>query len=156
MNSFFALFSGLVFGLGLIAGGMTDPTKVKGFLDLFGRWDPSLGLVMGGAIAVGVLAFAFARRRSVTWTGGHFELPASKLIDTRLVFGGVLFGVGWGIAGYCPGPALVSASAGSSAAMGFVAAMLVGMVLHDRVLAKTPSGSPGARDAAITASSKPI
>ena len=134
MNAAFALLSGLVFGLGLIGSGMTDPTKIKGFLDLFGAWDPSLALVMGGAIVVGAVAFAFARRRTVSWTGAHMEIPGNTVIDRRLLLGGVLFGAGWGVAGFCPGPALVAASAGSSAALGFVVAMLVGMAAHDRLL----------------------
>jgi uncharacterized membrane protein YedE/YeeE len=136
MNSVVALLSGLVFGIGLIASGMTDPAKVKGFLDLFGAWNPSLALVMAGAVAVASGAFAVARRRTVSWTGAHMEIPTSTVIDRRLILGGVLFGAGWGVAGFCPGPALVAASAGSLAAAGFVAAMLAGMVVHDRVLAK--------------------
>ena len=135
MSSVFALLSGLVFGIGLIASGMTDPAKIKGFLDLFGTWDPSLALVMGGAIAVGAVAVALARRRTTSWTGGRIEVPTSTVIDRRLLLGGVLFGTGWGIAGYCPGPAIVSASAGSTAALGFIAAMLIGMMIHDRWLA---------------------
>jgi hypothetical protein len=146
MNAFFALLSGVLFGLGLIGSGMTDPAKVKGFLDLFGHWDPSLALVMAGAIAVGVVAFAIAKRRTVSWTGARMEIPTSTTIERRLVVGGLLFGAGWGIAGFCPGPALVAASAGSVAALGFVAAMLVGMVLHDRLLASVwlPSAPQGA------------
>ena len=136
MSSVFALLSGLVFGLGLLVSGMTDPIKVKGFLDLFGAWDPSLALVMGGAIAVGVLAFASARRRELSWTGTHMEIPSNVTIDARLLLGGALFGAGWGLAGYCPGPALVAASSGSAVAAAFVAAMLAGMTLHDRLLAK--------------------
>ena len=135
MSFVFAILSGLFFGIGLIASGMTDPAKVKGFLDLFGAWDPSLALVMGGAIAVGAVAFALARRRTTSWTGAHMEIPTNTVIDRRLLLGGVLFGAGWGIAGYCPGPAIVSASAGSMAALGFIAAMLVGMTIHDRWLA---------------------
>ena len=136
MSSVFALLSGLIFGLGLLVSGMTDPIKVKGFLDLFGAWDPSLALVMGGAIAVGVLAFASARRRELSWTGTHMEIPSNVTIDARLLLGGALFGAGWGLAGYCPGPALVAASSGSAVAAAFVAAMLAGMTLHDRLLAK--------------------
>lgn len=134
MNSLFALLSGLIFGVGLIASGMTDPAKVKGFLDLFGAWNPSLALVMAGAIAVATVAFALARRRTVSWTGAHMEIPNSTVIDRRLILGGVLFGVGWGVAGLCPGPAVVAASSGSPAALGFVVAMLVGMAAHDRLL----------------------
>ena len=134
MRYLIALASGLVFGLGLIAGGMTDPAKVKAFLDLAGAWDPSLALVMGGAIAVGVVAFAVARRRSVSWSGEHMELPSNTVIDRRLVTGGVLFGIGWGIAGFCPGPALVALGSGLGSAVVFVLAMLVGMAVHDRFL----------------------
>ncbi|MEP7298568.1 MAG: DUF6691 family protein [Burkholderiales bacterium] len=133
MRTLIALLSGLVFGLGLIAGGMTDPAKVKGFLDLFGAWDPSLALVMGGAIAVSVFAFALAKRRKKSWTGDWMEIPAITVIDARLVVGGVLFGIGWGIAGFCPGPAIVALGSGLGAAWVFVAAMIVGMLIHDRV-----------------------
>ncbi len=135
MRNVFAGISGLLFGLGLIAGGMTDSAKVKAFLDLFGAWDPSLALVMGGAIAVGVWAFAVARRRKRSWTGEPMELPAITLIDGRLIAGGVLFGIGWGIGGFCPGPALVAMGSGLGAAWLFVAAMVAGMWLHDRLLA---------------------
>ncbi len=137
MRYLIALSAGLIFGLGLIAGGMTDPAKVKGFLDLFGAWDPSLALVMGGAIAVGVFAFAAGRKRSLSWTGEHMEIPGNTVIDARLLGGGVLFGIGWGIGGFCPGPALVALGSGMAEAGIFVAAMLAGMVLHDRMFAKT-------------------
>lgn len=136
MSGVYAVLSGLVFGLGLLASGMTDPAKVKGFLDLFGAWDPSLALVMGGAIAIGFFAFRIARGRSTSWSGEPMDIPESSVVDRRLLLGGVLFGAGWGVAGYCPGPAIVAASAGSLAAVGFVAAMLLGMALHDRLLAK--------------------
>jgi uncharacterized protein len=137
MRILIALAAGLVFGLGLIAGGMTDPAKVKGFLDLFGAWDPSLALVMGGGIAVGIFAFAAGRKRSLSWTGEHMEIPSSTVIDGRLLMGGVLFGIGWGIGGFCPGPALVALGSGMAEAGIFVLAMLVGMVAHDRLLAKS-------------------
>lgn len=136
MSSLFALVSGIVFGIGLIVSGMTDPAKVKGFLDLFGAWDPSLALVMGGAIAVGAVAFARAKRMPASWTGSPMELPTGTAIDKRLLLGGALFGAGWGIAGLCPGPAIVAASAGSMAAWLFVATMLIGMTLHDRMLVR--------------------
>ena len=132
MREWMAVLSGLVFGLGLILGGMTDPGKVKGFLDVAGAWDPSLALVMGGAIAVGVFAFAAARRRSLSWSGDRMDIPANRVIDARLIAGGVLFGTGWGLGGFCPGPALVAMSAGLGSAAVFVIAMLAGMVLHDR------------------------
>ena len=135
MAHLIALISGLVFGLGLIASGMTDPAKVKGFLDIAGAWNPSLGLVMGGAIAVGVVAFAAAKRRSRSWSGERIDLPTSTLIDKRLIGGGVLFGIGWGMGGFCPGPAVVALGSGLNSALVFVAAMLVGMAVHDRWLA---------------------
>ena len=136
MDKFFGFISGLVFGLGLILAGMTDPRKVKGFLDIGGAWDPSLGLVMAGAIAVASLAFAVARRRERAWTGARIDIPPQRGIDARLIGGGLLFGAGWGLAGFCPGPALVALSSGMGAAALFVAAMLAGMVLHDRWLAR--------------------
>ncbi len=136
MRGILAAASGLIFGLGLIAGGMTDPGKVKGFLDIFGKWDPSLALVMGGAIAVGVFAFAAAARRKLSWTGDPIDLPRSTVIDARLLLGGALFGAGWGIGGFCPGPALVALGSGLPAAGIFVVAMLVGMVIHDQVIAR--------------------
>ncbi|WP_428000978.1 DUF6691 family protein [Acidovorax sp.] len=118
---------GLVFGLGLIISGMTDPAKVLGFLDLAGLWDPSLAFVMGGAILVGVFAFAVARKRTTSVLGGAMQLPTAHHIDRRLVLGSLLFGAGWGIAGFCPGPAIVSLGAGEPKAVVFVLAMLAGM-----------------------------
>lgn len=131
MRFVLALLSGLLFGLGLLLSGMTDPAKVKGFLDLFGAWDPSLALVMGGAIAIGLLAFARATRRERSWSGDRIEIPQDRRIDWRLIGGGVLFGVGWGVAGFCPGPALVALSSGLPEAWIFVPAMLLGMGLVD-------------------------
>jgi uncharacterized protein len=136
MNALFSMTSGLVFGLGLILAGMADPMKVKAFLDLAGAWDPSLALVMGGAIAVGVFAFAQAKRMPRSWSGEPMDIPSRTTIDARLIAGGVLFGIGWGIAGFCPGPALVALGNGMVEAAGFVAAMLVGMVMHDKLPAK--------------------
>lgn len=134
MTIFIALASGLLFGVGLIAGGMTDPSKVQGFLDLFGQWDPSLAFVMGGAILVGIAGFAIARRREFAWSGEAIELPQSRVVDTRLLAGGAIFGIGWGLGGLCPGPALTALGAGFVPAAWFVGAMLVGMWLHDRFL----------------------
>jgi hypothetical protein len=134
---------GLMFGVGLMASGMTDPGKVIGFLDLFGAWDPSLALVMGGAVVVGFFAFALAKKRTTTFLGGALRFPTSTQMDKPLVIGSLLFGAGWGLGGFCPGPALVSMADGQSKAMLFVAAMLVGMVgfeLMDR-LVHTPRKS---------------
>src|SRR5437870_1042194 len=108
MIAFASLLAGLVFGLGLIVSGMANPAKVLGFLDLAGHWDPSLAFVMAGAIAVGAVAFALASRRTQSLLGTEMRLPSARHIDRRLVVGSVLFGIGWGIAGFCPGPALVS------------------------------------------------
>jgi uncharacterized membrane protein YedE/YeeE len=128
---------GLMFGVGLMASGMTDPGKVIGFLDLFGAWDPSLALVMGGAVVVGFFAFALAKKRTTTFLGGALRLPTTNQMDKPLVIGSLLFGAGWGLGGFCPGPALVSMADGQSKAMLFVAAMLVGMLgfeLMDRLV----------------------
>ena len=138
MGNLFAFVSGLVFGVGLILAGMTDPLKVKAFLDLAGAWDPSLALVMGGAIALGVVVFARAARRTRAWSGAPMEIPTLREIDRRLVVGGVLFGAGWGIGGFCPGPAIVALGSGMPAAAVFVVAMLVGMWLHDRLFGAGP------------------
>lgn len=131
MPTFFALLAGAVFGIGLIVSGMADPAKVLGFLDLAGNWDPSLAFVMGGAILVGVIAFTFARKRTVSLLGLQMRMPTATQVDKRLVGGGLLFGIGWGIAGFCPGPALVALGTGEQKALIFVAAMLVGMVLFE-------------------------
>ena len=122
---------GLLFGLGLILSGMTDPGKVLGFLDLAGLWDPSLAFVMGGAIAVGASAFAVAKKRTRSFLGGAMHVPTARDVDKRLVLGSLVFGVGWGLAGFCPGPAIVSAAAGQPKAMAFVVAMLAGMWLFE-------------------------
>jgi len=125
-----AFAAGLVFGIGLILSGMTDPGKVIGFLDVFGRWDPSLAFVMGGAIMVGFFAFAFAKRRATTFLGGAMHLPTNRDIDNRLVGGSLLLGIGWGLGGFCPGPALVSLGSGQEKAAVLVAAMLLGMLAY--------------------------
>ncbi len=133
MQVLVSLVAGLVFGLGLILAGMTDPAKVQSFLDVFGRWDPSLALVMGGAIAVAAPLFFLIERRGRSWDGQRLNLPARSGIDARLVAGGVLFGIGWGLAGYCPGPVLVALGEGRSDALIFVPALLLGMALADRL-----------------------
>ncbi|BCZ85094.1 membrane protein [Paraburkholderia terrae] len=128
-----ALLAGLLFGVGLMVSGMANPAKVLGFLDLAGRWDPSLAFVMAGAIAVGSLAFFAARRHDKTYLGLPMQLPVSTAITPRLVLGSAAFGIGWGLAGFCPGPALVALGAGYPKAVGFVVAMIAGMVVFELV-----------------------
>jgi len=131
MHALSAFAVGLVFGIGLIIAGMTDPSKIIGFLNLAGPWDPSLALVMGGAVAVGLIAFRFARRRTTAFLGGAMHLPTARQIDRRLVVGSLVFGIGWGLAGYCPGPAVVSVGMGQEKAIVFVVAMVVGMGMYE-------------------------
>ena len=131
MKLLFSLLSGVLFGLGLLLSGMSNPAKVLGFLDLAGAWDPSLALVMGGAILVAMPAFWLARRRTTALLGDALQLPAARRIDRRLLLGSLAFGAGWGIAGFCPGPALVSLLAGVQQAWIFTAAMLAGMLLFE-------------------------
>ncbi len=126
-----ATTSGLLFGFGLVAGGMTSPTKVLAFLDVAGNWDPSLACVMLGAIAVGFVAFRIAEQRSKTLLGGPLSLPDKSPITKRLVVGSALFGVGWGLSGLCPGPALMTLSLGTAQAFAFVAAFLIGLKAVD-------------------------
>jgi uncharacterized membrane protein YedE/YeeE len=130
MGNLSAFLSGLVFGLGLLVSGMADPGKVIAFLDVAGSWDPSLAFVMAGAILVGFFAFALAGRRARTFFGDSLHLPQRKDIDTRLVGGSIVFGIGWGLAGFCPGPALVGFGAGFDQATVFVIAMLAGMLVY--------------------------
>ena len=131
MMTFTSLLAGLVFGLGLIVSGMANPAKVLGFLDLGGSWDPSLAFVMGGAVAVAAVAFTFARGRKQSLLGADMKLSTSRVIDRRLVLGSILFGVGWGIAGFCPGPALVALGMGEVKALVYVIAMLAGMGIFE-------------------------
>lgn len=125
-----SLSLGVLFGTGLLISGMVFPQKVQDFLDLFGHWDPSLALVMGSAVLVALLTFPLILRRERPLLGQRFHLPTAKNIDSKLVVGGILFGIGWGLGGYCPGPAIVSVAGGSTQAMLFVVAMLLGMALH--------------------------
>ena len=127
---FFALVSGLLFGLGLILSGMANPAKVLGFLDLAGAWDPSLALVMGGAIAIGSIAFAIAKKRHLSYLGLSMQIPTNRAIDQRLALGSIVFGIGWGLAGICPGPAIVLLGAGSIKGAVFVSSMLMGMGIY--------------------------
>lgn len=130
MANLIALLAGLLFGMGLIVGGMTNPAKVLAFLDITGDWDPSLAFVMIGAIAVGFFAFRAAARQHNSLLGLPVHLPGMRLIDRKLILGAALFGAGWGIAGFCPGPAVASVLTGGAAIWLFVISMLAGMALH--------------------------
>jgi len=130
MTIFASWVAGVIFGLGLIVSGMADPAKVLGFLDLAGAWDPSLAFVMAGAISVAAVAFAVARKRTVSFLGAAMNLPKTRRIDRRLVAGSLMFGIGWGVAGFCPGPGLVALGMGEIKALVFVVAMLAGMELY--------------------------
>lgn len=145
MYAFSSFVAGLVFGLGLIVSGMVSPAKVLGFLDLAGKWDPSLALVMAGAIAVGAPAFFLASKRASTLLGTPMRLPDARQIDRRLVLGSLAFGVGWGLAGFCPGPAMVALGAGYGKALLFVVAMLAGMLAFELVERARASVDFGAR-----------
>ena len=142
-----ALGVGLIFGFGLLVSGMANPAKVLGFLDLAGAWDPSLALVMGGAVAVGVVAFSLAGRRPHTLLGAPLRLPERRDIDARLVLGGLGFGIGWGLAGFCPGPALVASGAGQPKAWVFAIAMLAGMAVFEFLERRTRRAPPVAASA---------
>jgi uncharacterized membrane protein YedE/YeeE len=136
-----ALLAGLVFGCGLLLSGMADPAKVLGFLDLAGAWDPSLALVMGGAIAVALPAFGVAKRQKRTVFDTPVALPPPTPVDARLVGGSVVFGIGWGLVGFCPGPAVVALGLGERSAWLFVAAMLAGMALFEGLQRRAASRS---------------
>lgn len=138
MTALTSLLAGLVFGLGLIVSGMANPAKVLGFLDLAGAWDPSLAMVMAGAIGVGFVAFAVARKRTVSFLGAEMRLPNARHIDRRLVIGSIVFGIGWGIAGFCPGPGLVALGMGKTQAIVFVVAMLAGMGVFELLERRGP------------------
>lgn len=138
MRILMALITGLVFGIGLIVAGMTNPAKVLGFLDLAGRWDPSLALVMAGAILVALPAFRVAARRRQSLLGEPMHLPTATRIDRRLVLGSLAFGAGWGLAGFCPGPALASIATGAVQPLIFCAAMLAGMGIFELLERRKP------------------
>lgn len=133
---------GLLFGLGLLVSGMADPGKVIGFLDVFGAWDPSLAFVMGGGVLVGLVGFAVAKRRTSAFLGGAMRWPTATRIDARLLAGSFVFGIGWGLAGFCPGPALVAAALGYAKAGVFVVAMLAGMGLQGWLDTRRPRVQP--------------
>jgi uncharacterized protein len=130
-----AFVAGVLFGGGLVVSGMTDPGKVIGFLDVTRDWDPSLAFVMAGAVGVYALAARALGGRERPWLDTCFHLPTRTALDRRLVVGSAVFGIGWGLAGYCPGPGIVAAGGAVTTALVFVAAMGAGMLLHDRLLA---------------------
>lgn len=132
-----AVLAGTLFGFGLSLSGMIDPARVLGFLDVAsGRWDPSLIFVLGGAVSVAVVGVLIQRSRATPVLDAEFYLPARTDIDRRLVLGSALFGIGWGLAGFCPGPAISALATGLTPVLLFVAAMIVGMLVHDRILAR--------------------
>lgn len=133
MKTLIAGLCGLLFGVGLVLSGMTDPAKVIGFLDVAGAWDPALMFVMGGAVITYALLVRPTLRRGRPWLGVELHLPTRADIDLPLVAGAAIFGIGWGIGGFCPGPGVVAAAGGATTALVFVAAMLVGMLLWHRI-----------------------
>ncbi len=143
MYTFSSLVAGLLFGVGLFVSGMVSPAKVLGFLDLAGKWDPSLALVMAGAVAVGAPAFLLASKRRRTLLGTPMHLPDGRRIDLRLVLGSLAFGVGWGLAGFCPGPSVVALGAGEIKALLFVVAMLAGMLAFELAQRARPATDLG-------------
>jgi hypothetical protein len=135
-----ALIAGILFGLGLAVSQMTNPAKVLAFLDVAGDWDPSLAVVMAGAVTVSFIAFRIAASRTAPLAGGSFDLPTRRAIDTPLVMGAMVFGVGWGLAGLCPGPALTALLSGQRKAFLFVGAMLAGMLVYRFMSRGRPDG----------------
>lgn len=136
MQPLVALIAGIVFGAGLAIGGMVDPARVRAFLDLFGQWDPTLAFVMGGAILPMGLAWQIRKRLDHPLTGGQFDLPETTRLDAKLATGAILFGMGWGIGGICPGPGIAGLALAPEPALLFVAAMLVGMGVHRLTLSR--------------------
>jgi len=129
MRNLVTVFTGLIFGIGLIMSGMTNPAKVQNFLDLFGTWDPSLALVMGGAILITMPGFWLVQKRQTPFFEDSFLIPQKTNLDFYLLTGSAMFGIGWGLGGFCPGPVIVSISNGSTGTILFVITMLIGMVL---------------------------
>lgn len=143
MKQVSALAAGLVFGLGLTISQMVNPAKVLAFLDLFGAWDPSLAFVMGSALLVTAIGYRLTWQRTDPVFETEFQVPANREIDTRLALGAVLFGIGWGLVGLCPGPAIAALSIGALPALGFLAAMSVGMILFELMDRSGRSPEPG-------------
>ncbi len=148
VNVIVAFVSGLVFAIGLGLAGMTRPSRVVGFLDVAGKWDPTLLFVMGGAVLTGLILFPLILRRPRALSGAAFALPTRRSIDGELVLGAILFGVGWGLSGYCPGPAIVSLPTGAPSVVVFVTAMLGGMALANVVQRRRQSTRPASYPAA--------
>jgi uncharacterized membrane protein YedE/YeeE len=142
--SFAAILCGFVFGIGLLVSGMANPAKVLAFLDLSGAWDPTLALVMAGAIAIAVPGFAIAKRKGISVLDGPLRIPTADDIDARLLLGSATFGVGWGLAGFCPGPALVALGMGQFKAIVFVGAMLLGMLTFELLERRSVTVDPAA------------
>jgi len=134
-RNFISLTAGLIFGLGLAISGMLDPTRVRGFLDVFSAWDPSLAFVLGGAVAVSAIGYILKRRMKGPALAASFHLPSKTRVDSPLVIGAAVFGIGWGISGLCPGPAIASLTLGLPATIAFATAMLVGVLAHDQLFA---------------------
>lgn len=149
-----AFLAGLLFGIGLILSSMTDPARILAFLDVTGSWNPSLAFVMGGAVMASLPAFFYARRRETTPTGHAFSLPERFPITLRLVAGAVIFGLGWGMSGWCPGPSLVSAAAGSLPALVFIATMAISWALARKIAES--SGDYGMKWPPLTSSDAPV
>ena len=137
MSVVLAVASGALFGVGLLISGMTQPAKVVGFLDVTGAWDPSLAFVIGGAVAVYAVLFRIVNRRSAPWFAGTFQLSNRSDIDLALIAGSAVFGIGWGLGGLCPGPALVGAAGGSLSALVFIGAMIAGMLVQHRTVVRS-------------------
>ena len=130
LKNIIGLLTGLLFGIGLLISGMTDPTKVQGFLDVFGAWDISLALVMGGGLMVALVGVQLAKRQQSSWIGTSIEMPTKTTINKKLLIGAMLFGIGWGLVGICPGPGIVLLGTGEWQAYVFIPAMIVGMLIY--------------------------
>lgn len=130
LKNIIGLLVGLLFGFGLLISGMTDPVKVQGFLDVFGAWDISLALVMGGGLLVAIVGVQLAKRQQTSWIGTSIDMPSKTVINKKLLTGAMLFGIGWGLVGICPGPGIVLLGTGVWQAYVFIPAMIVGMLIY--------------------------
>ena len=133
LKNIIGLLAGLLFGFGLLISGMTEPVKVQGFLDVFGAWDISLALVMGGGLVVAMVGVQLAKRQQTSWIGTLIEMPNKTVINKKLLIGAMLFGIGWGLVGICPGPGIVLLGTGQWQAYVFIPAMIVGMLIYQRL-----------------------